>query len=148
VDLGPGFVKMPELMAPQTGEICNSAQMQSETNNQESKLEKNQSKVHGKNSTKPNLPKSSKKNNFEPKYPRKPNEGVCFVHTEHHFPVIDFDCNSMQPWQIASISENQEHEYSGGGLLQIFKPLDLLCMGKREAILKINATLSEFNAHG
>ena len=48
-------------------------------------------------------------------------------------PVIDFDINPKHPWVSVSASENPESDFSGGGILQTFKPLDLLCMDPKDA---------------
>lgn len=63
-----------------------------------------------------------------------------FVHRGNKSSIIDFDWNYVFDWSIASISENQENDYSSGGILQIFKPLDIFCLSEEEAIRKIAET--------
>lgn len=41
-------------------------------------------------------------------------------------PIIDFDDTAIHPWVMISSSENAENNYSGGGILQLWKPLDIL----------------------
>ena len=63
-----------------------------------------------------------------------------FIHKGNKSPIIDFDWNHKVDWSISAISENQENDYSSGGILQIFKPLDVFCLSEQEAIQKIAET--------
>ena len=61
--------------------------------------------------------------NFEPK----------FVHTGHNSSIIDFDECSTNPWNFLTVSENPETNFSGGGIVQMWKPLDILLKPEMEA---------------
>jgi len=51
--------------------------------------------------------------------------------------ITDFDWNPYNPWSMLSASDDCHEHSSGGGSLQTFRPLDVLCLPEEEALQKL-----------
>jgi len=51
--------------------------------------------------------------------------------------ITDFDWNPYNPWSMLSGSDDCHELSSGGGSLQAFRPLDILCSSEEDAQQKM-----------